>query len=75
VLAELPEIIFCKPIYINSPPSVKRKSEGRRLDNSWGIVDAEGKRVFKKKPRNDLEQILEIIRLFQADLLGGWSRR
>jgi len=38
--------------------------------NYWGLVDGEGKRVFKKKLRNDGGAILEMLRVFQGDLVG-----
>jgi len=38
--------------------------------NFWGIVDGEGKRVFKKRVGNDGERILEILERFRGDLVG-----
>jgi len=38
--------------------------------NYWGVVDGEGKRVFKKKLRNDAGAILEMLRGMGGDLVG-----
>jgi len=38
--------------------------------NFWGVVDGEGKRVFKKKLGNDPDRILEVLRPFQGELVG-----
>ena len=38
--------------------------------NFWGIINGEGKRVFKRKLGNDPEGILEALRPFQGDLEG-----
>jgi transposase len=38
--------------------------------NYWGIVDGEGKRVFKKKVGNDGERILGMLEGFRGDLEG-----
>jgi len=37
--------------------------------NYWGVVDGEGRRVFKKKVGNEGEKILEMLKRF-----GGGSR-
>jgi transposase len=39
-------------------------------NNFFGIVDGEGKRVFKKKLSNDLDWIRETLKPFQGELLG-----
>jgi hypothetical protein len=38
--------------------------------NYWGMVDGEGKRVFKKKVGNDGERILEMLERFRGELEG-----
>ncbi len=38
--------------------------------NYWGVVDGEGRRVFKKKVGNDGEKILEMLERFRGDLIG-----
>jgi transposase len=38
--------------------------------NYWGVVDGEGKRVFRKKLRNDAGAILEMLRGMGGDLVG-----
>ena len=39
--------------------------------NFLGIIDGEGKRIFKKKLANDLVWIREVLRPFQEELGGG----
>jgi transposase len=38
--------------------------------NYWGVVDGEGKRVYKKRLRNEPGAILEMLRVFREDLVG-----
>jgi len=38
--------------------------------NFWGIVDGQGKRIFKKKLANDMVWVRDVLRPFQEELVG-----
>jgi transposase len=61
--------LFFHSVELNTV-SASSGGEDKSLHNYWGIVDGEGKRVFKKKLANDPEQNLEMLGRFGGDWVG-----